>query len=318
MSARLKMSLVSLLALTACSYDFENSSEVLDRRILAVQVEPPELVGGAALPDSVQARALVVDPADPNAITEVSWSSCLFPPRSNAGTGEGENKRCSESEAVLLQTSGSAPITSVEQSIPVPEDVVGVLAAGVDVPAPLLQVQVEVGSDKGNLVAVKEVAVKPVLPEGQEPNRNPVVKGLTLEGTDWLPDTPRTVKYGDCAEEDKKEVEAEDGETLVKVCQHDMEPVFDDSEAQYYEDRGFSGKPELQRERLSFSWFTDSGSWRRGTTQQYDPRDPSPDNVGPKTSWREPPTKTGRATVWVVVRDGRGGVTWLRRELIIE
>lgn len=317
MSARLMMTLVTLSALTACSYDFEKSSEVLDRRILAIQVDPPELVGGASLPDSVQARALVVDPANPQAVTDVSWSACLFPARSNAGTGQGEDKRCSDSEAIVLETSGSTSLTSIAESVPLPEALAGVLAAGADVPAPQLQVQLEVASDKGPVIAVKEVAVNVVLPEGQEPNRNPVLKGLTLDGTDWPEDTPRTIKYGDCAEEDKKEVEAED-KSLVKVCSHDIEPVFDESEAQFYEDRGFSGKPELQRERLRFSWFTDSGSWRKGTSEQYDPRDPSPDNVGPKTSWREPPTKTERATIWVVVRDGRGGTTWTRREVILE
>jgi hypothetical protein len=317
MSARLTIALVTLSALTACSYDFEKASEVLDRRILAIQVDPPELVGGGSLPDSVQARALVVDPADPLAVADMRWTACLFPARSNAGTGQGENKRCSESEAIVLETSASTSLTSVSQSIALPEAVAGVLAAGADVPVPQLQVQLEVASDKGPVIAVKEVAVNVVLPEGQEPNRNPVVKGFTLDGSDWLPDSPRTIKYGDCADEDKKDAEAEDG-SLVRVCSHDIEPVFDESEAQFYEERGFSGKPELQRERLRFSWFTDAGSWRRGTTEQYDPRDPSPDNVGPKTSWREPPTKTERAAIWVVVRDGRGGVTWLRREVIIE
>jgi hypothetical protein len=67
-----------------------------------------------------------------------------------------------------------------------------------------------------------------------------------------------------------------------------------------------------------FSWFADAGSFRRDVTRQFDPRDPSPDNVGPKAVWREPPAKTERATIWAVVRDGRGGITWGRREVIFE
>ncbi|WP_224244593.1 hypothetical protein [Hyalangium gracile] len=318
MSARLMMlPLGGLLALSGCTYDFERSSEVVDRRILAIQVDPPELTSGASQPDSVRARALVADPADQLAVAEVRWWSCLLPPRSNAEAGEGEDQLCTDSNTIVMETSGSAAINSVSQSIPLPENVAGVLAAGEDVPAPQLQLQLEVSSDKGPLTAVKSVAVTAVLPEGQEPNRNPVLKGLTLDGEDWLPDTPRTLKYGDCPEEDKEEVEAAD-ESLVKVCEHDIEPLFDESEAQFYEARGITGEQELQRERLIFYWFTDKGSWQRNLTRQKDPRDPSPDNVGPKASWREPAEKTERVSVWVVVRDGRGGTNWERREVLFE
>lgn len=317
MTARLMIPLAALVSLTACSYDFERSSEVLDRRILAIQVDPPELTGGASRPDSVRATALVVDPADPLAVTEVSWSSCTFPARSNPNTGSGQNKRCTESDGLVLHSSSSEPLSAISHTIPLPENVAGVLASGADVPAPQLHVQLEVGSEQGGLIAVKEVTVTSVLPEGQEPNRNPVVQGFTLEGADWLADAPLTLRYGECPDEDKAEVEAED-KSLVMVCERNIEPLFDEAEAQFYEGRGFSGEIELQRERLVFSWFADAGSFRRDVTRQFDPRDPSPDNVGPKAVFREPPAKTERATIWTVVRDGRGGITWGRREVIFE
>jgi hypothetical protein len=317
MPARWTISLAALLSLTACSYDFERSSEVLDRRILAIQMEPPELSGGAPLPDSVQARALVVDPVDPAAIAEVSWRSCTFPARSNVPAGSGDDRLCTEGDDTVQHASGRMSLSSVSENIPLPESVASVLTAGEDVPAPQIQVQLEVSSEKGALVAVKEVTVTARLPEGQEPNRNPNLQGFTLDGTDWLPDSPRTLTYGDCPDEQKKGVEAEDG-SLVPACEHEIEPLFDEAEAQFYEDRGFSGKPELQRERLRFSWFTDAGSFRRDITQQFDPRDPSPDNVGPKAFWREPPTKRERATLWIVVRDSRGGITWARREVLFQ
>jgi hypothetical protein len=44
-----------------------------------------------------------------------------------------------------------------------------------------------------------------------------------------------------------------------------------------------------------------------------------PDTVGITGGWREPPTKPERATtIWVVVRDGRGGTHWERREVLFE
>lgn len=316
MSARL-IPLVTLLALTACSYDFERSSEVIDRRILAIQVDPPELAGGTALPDSVKARALVVDPANPLGAAEVTWSACFLPALSNGNDGDAQNKRCPDEDSTVRLPVGSTPLSAVGLTLPVPPDVVSLLGSGTDIPSAQIQMELSVSSDQGELVAVKEVAVTPVLPEGQEPNRNPVVKGLTLDGTDWLPDTPRTITYGDCPDEKKKEVEAKD-KSLVRVCEHPIEPLFDESESQYYNDRGFSGETELQKERLRFAWFTDVGSWKQDVTRQYDPRDPSPDNVGPKSFWREPPEKTERATIWVVIRDGRGGTNWERREVIFQ
>lgn len=318
MPARLTIALAVLLGLSACSFDFDRSSEVIDRRILAIRVDPPELSGSAPMPDSVEARALVVDPKDPEAVVEVSWRACMFPDTADIGFGS-DGERCPESgDTTVLLSSGSAPLSEISQRVPIPAEVSRLLASGGDVPAPQIQVQLQVSSEQGDLVGIKEVTVASTLPEGQEPNRNPVIQGFKLDGGDLLPDMPRTIKYGDCPEEEKEEVEGEEEGTLVKVCEHDLEPLFDEAEAQYYEDRGFSGKIELQRERLRFSWFTTAGSFRRENTEQYDPRDPSPSNVGPKAGWREPPVKTDRATLWIVVRDGRGGTHWERREVLFE
>lgn len=325
MSTRPAILFTALLQLTACSFNFERSSEIRDRRILAIQAEPPELAGGASRPSSLQLRALVVDPSDPLAVAETTWRSCIFPAiggfpdRDGDGNGPfgGGDKVCPEGDATVLHASGSQPISSLAQSIPVPEEVAEVLASGADVAAPQIQVQLSVSSDRGELVAIKGVTVTARLPEEQEPNRNPVIQGLSLDGTEWLADGSRTIRYGECPDDQKEEVEAEDG-SLVRVCEHDLEPIFDEAEAQFYKERGFSGDLEVQRERLQFAWFTDAGSFREGRTEQFDPRDPSPDNVGPKNSWREPPTRVERATLWVVVRDGRGGTTWTRREVLFE
>jgi hypothetical protein len=325
MSARPAILFTALLLLTACSFNFERSSEIRDRRILAIQADPPELAGGTSRPSSVQLRALVVDPGDPLAAAETVWRSCIIPATGGFpdadGDGEGRfgssSRLCPEGDATVLHASGSQPISSLSQSIPVPEEVGEVLASGADVAAPQIQVQLSVSSERGELVAIKEVTVTARLPEEQEPNRNPAIQGLSLDGTEWLPDGARTIRYGDCPDEQKEQVEAEDG-SLVRVCEHDLEPLFDEAEAQFYKARGFSGELEVQRERLQFAWFTDAGSFREGRTEQFDPRDPSPDNVGPKNSWREPPSKVERATLWVVVRDGRGGTTWTRREVLFE
>ncbi len=316
MVARALLPLAALLGLTACSYDFDRASQVVDRRILGIQVEPPELVAGMPMPSSIQARALVVDPKEPLAVTEVSWWSCTFAERAEAPGDDGE-ARCPDTEATVMHASGEVPLSTVSQSIPVPEEVAGVLAAGVAFTAPQLQVQLRVSSEAGELVGIKVVTVTAQPNEGQEPNRNPVLQGLSLDGVDWPADTPVRLRYGDCTDDRKAEVEAEDG-SRVAVCEHDIEPLFDEATTQFFQERGLSGKLETQRERLRFQWFTDAGSFRNDRTRQKNPRDPEPDNIGPKGVWREPPAKTERSTIWVVVRDGRGGTHWERREVTFE
>lgn len=317
MSPRVLLRLAALLGLTACSYDFDRPSEVVDRRILGIQVEPPELVAGMPMPSSIQARALVVDPKEPLAVTEVSWWSCTFGERGEApGPDDGE-ARCPNTGATVLHASGEVPLSTVSQSIPVPEEVAGVLASGEAFTAPQLQVQLQVRSEAGDLVGIKLVTVTARPHEGQEPNRNPVLQGLSLDGVDWPADAPARLRYSDCPDDRKAEVDAADGSRVI-VCEHDIEPLFDEATAQFFLERGLSGKLETQRERLRFSWFTEAGSFRNDRTRQKDPRDPSPDNIGPKGVWREPPARTDRATIWVVVRDGRGGTHWERREVVFE
>jgi hypothetical protein len=139
-----------------------------------------------------------------------------------------------------------------------------------------------------------------------------------LDGVDWPADTPWTLKYGECPDERKTEVGGAEG-TRVSVCEHDLEPLFDEATAQFFQARGISGQLETQRERLRFAWFADGGSFRNNLTRQKNPRDPVPDTVGITGVWREPPTKPERATtIWVVVRDGRGGTHWARREVVFE
>jgi hypothetical protein len=317
MAVRPLLPLAMLLGLTACSYDFERASEIIDRRILAIQVEPPELVAGMPPPASIQARALVVDPREPLAVAQVSWWSCLFAERADVrGPDDGE-ARCPESDDTVLHASGEVPLSAVSHSIPVPGEMALLLASGQQLFAPQLQVQLKVGSEAGDLYGIKVVTVTARPNEGQEPNRNPVLQGLTLDGVDWPADMPRTLVYGQCPEDRRAEVDGEDGRR-VSVCEHDIDPLFDEATAQFFQDRGISGELETQRERLRFSWFTDAGSFRNDRTRQKDPRDPAPDNIGPKGVWREPAVKPERATIWVVVRDGRGGTHWERREVLFE
>jgi hypothetical protein len=196
-----------------------------------------------------------------------------------------------------------------------------------------LQLQLEVGSEGDPvLYAVKKVGVGFAIPDGPAPNQNPVLSGLTLDGTEWDEATPRAMTYGECADEKKEAVRLpSDGGTaggglfgggarrdagVVLLCNRDLAPVFDADQSQEYQALGLSGEVETQKERLRFSWFTEVGDYSRDNTAEIDPAiGAGPGDEGPPTRWREPVDQPGLVTFWVVVRDGRGGEAWYRRQL---
>jgi hypothetical protein len=100
-------------------------------------------------------------------------------------------------------------------------------------------------------------------------------------------------------------------------CTHTLAPVFDAGEAQTYQGTDSTGAPLTRVELLNFDWFSDEGTMQSATTRQQNPMGVSLRPTGDlSNTWDEPTSKTDGATFWVVVRDSRGGESWLRRTLV--
>jgi hypothetical protein len=78
----------------------------------------------------------------------------------------------------------------------------------------------------------------------------------------------------------------------------------------------FEGGTGRRSERLTFSWFSDAGSWKKDRTSFIDGETTLADAAS--NSWTAPDVLPGTTNFMVVVRDDRGGVGWFGRTVSIE
>ena len=323
--------IAALLPLAACGFNFQKQSVVLDRRILAMSVEPPEIImDGSALP-SVQIRALVVDPSHPAAPIPYEWRSCI--PNLNLGPAtvpaigyDSISGRCKEDDETTLVPHDSAVLLGS----PNPVNVQTVAAQQLGLAGTLgfyvemyQQIQLRVDDAPAPIYGIKRLVLSSPFPAGREPNKTPHLLALTFDGQPWDASTPLKITPGKCADDHKGTVSnTKKPGTDYLACWHLITPVFTDDQAEPYVRQAFSfdaeGKPTgsiiALNERLRFSWFTDDGEFSLETTAQ-------PDGLGPQsfdplsTKWYEPATPGTVSNLWVVVRDGRGGESWELRQI---
>lgn len=302
----LHLAFVLLLAFSACSFGFDSPSQVKDLRVLAIQVDPPELTPMNAL-NGLKVTALVVN-TEP--VDSMSWAlaMCLTAPKTGTGLG-----RCPDGSTVL--TSAATGLDAIGLQGPLPPTVLGILQSRQAL-APQLQLELTVGD--APLYAEKSVAVTAVPVPGQAPNANPVLTGLTFDGQPWLAGTPLVVKVGSCASE-KKETVTNADRSKSTFCTHDLVPSFDESQQQVYSARSnTTGEVTTQQEKLRFAWFADQGVFHRATTQQAGASNNPTASGDVSNVWREADGLSGTVNFWVVVRDGRGGESWEIRSLQLE
>lgn len=316
-----------VLGCVGCGFTFERSSEVLDRRVAAIVAEPPELLGGAPMPPSVHVSALVLEPGASASPVAFEWRVCLPAELAQPGVelpyppADPVTGRCPE-DAKSLVSSGTAAADALEADVPVPPALGALLQASAQSGMAVslwVTVQLKIASDRGDLYAIKRLVLSPPIPAGRTPNLNPRLLGLLFDGQPWVADEALELKWGACEARDK--VEIVEGERTVKVCQHRIDPMFDDDDAQRYQVQALKRSPEEPdrvldlREQLEFRWFVDGGQISRQTTAtpgqlelaEYDPL---------STRWREPSVRPDEPlNLWVVVRDGRGGAAWTLRSV---
>lgn len=327
---RRSLLLVALFA-SACGFRFERSSEVLDRRVLDIVADPPEIVGGAALPPSVRVSALVVDPGGVSVPVKFEWRTCL-PSELDGGSSalplpvaDRITGRCSEDDAATLLASGEGPLDQLSIDVPVPREIGGILAAaaqqGVAIPIWVLA-QLRIDSPQGPLYAYKRIVLSAPIPATRVANRNPVLSAVLFDGKVWNPDVPIEIPWNGCPESERVSVAAASGEVSL-VCEHRLDPVFDaDTEAEHYVEQALQFTKDTPRETialreiLQFTWFLDAGTVSRQVTSM--PLEFEPAEYDPlSTKWQEPAVipESRVANVWVVVRDGRGGSSWVQRQV---
>jgi hypothetical protein len=307
---------MSIVAALAGCGEFEVRSIVLDLRVLAIQVDPPEVVipvdlenppepGDIEIPD-IEVCALVADPGASRSL-EYVLGACA-PTRTS---------RCDDPERPYAPIAAGEVLDPEEAGEPV--QICGTLRPDLRLYAVVedafmndalsgfggLLVQIElIVFPAGESVASGEYAIKrlllsPELPPERVANQNPSLDDLLIETEDG---GELSMPLGRCNDVEPYVVRA--GETINFV------PVESEGARQDYALPTFEGGVRMFTENLTYSWYATAGNWQREISGG--PRDIAGNESPLDSEWRAPRNLSAPEDVrfWVVQRDERGGLSW--------
>jgi hypothetical protein len=311
---------VALMLGTGCTPDFDDVWQVKDLRILAIKADPPEVLArgqdalGATSFPPVEITTLVVDPRlDPQKGAR-TWHLAACTP---------EERTCVDAHRSVVVAAGRTPLDQIKGTftltpdllqaaiqkdnlrgfggVPIhlhlriwdpelvePVEAIKRLVYGVsDFP---VQVPPAEGTLGGACRGGKECDAGLSCDSGQcirVPNQNPALEKITADGKP-IPDQDWEVAAGE----------------VVKLL-----PAAREGDDEPYWVNTFTGGTRKLDEYVSYAFFVTSGKLKNATTG-------GPPTVFAKkksvedlsSEWT--PLETGDATLWVIVRDDRGGVSW--------
>lgn len=294
--------LVSSTLAIGCDEPLEPGTKIDSFRVLAQQADLPYARPG----ETVRLSTLSHDPSG-RAITW-AWASCVNPDSSDllgclAKIAEGASP---EASVFALGEGEDSP------SLTIPEDALAVLpqkaraGASVGIVSAACPGELSMGSGPGGLpfvckadgreLALDEfsVGIKRLMIRERDRNENPVIAGITFDGSEWAQDEVKEVArtcdtdgyvYDDCSDSAKHQIAiqlpAGTVESGIDELGHDFtEQVI----AQYYATEGIFENEIKTSAETKNGWVA-----RKRASGQ-------------------------RLTFWFVVRDNRGGVTWTTRE----
>ena len=303
--------MLSVLALAACGATFDPVTRITDFRLIAVAVDKPYAAPG----EEVTATTLTVEPFG-RPVT-YAWTTCLNPSDStvNACLGAIEAEAAAGRAPAIVQGTGRSSFTwkvpaEALSTLP-PFARSGALAGIVTVACPGTLEIAPLGERRdgglpftcldaiGGAELPYEryvVSVKRVFLREKDRNANPQLAGLTWDGAPWAENELRetgacdndTNVYGDC----------EGGESHLIVAQ----PAPGPAEA---------GVDELGvsfAERVAVQYYATAGTFDFG--------DRTGETADAGTKWVAGASARGKeVTMWFVIRDNRGGVSWAARRV---
>ncbi|MHB8418348.1 MAG: hypothetical protein ACYDCL_09750 [Myxococcales bacterium] len=335
----MRRALLSLVALAAgCSLPSDNPTSVHDLRILAISATPPELryaihgnyqqgqcnpdLTGVLTAGPIQLQALVADPNGGGRDLGWTWTEC---PQTST-------ERCPSDPAYVI-ASGSGPPSQVAASFDVAAEALGEeqVAAGCASgcpPTPLLtaiadnplgfcrfgiwlQVGLEIDTpDAGSIYGSKLLVFTPVpddyptdagvCPQGPDggmpPHQNPVFSVLDLDGNP-LP--------------------AGSAVSALAAASHALTPVIPSNGEQPYCVPNFQGGWTELTETWLFSLMTTVGTFDTEQVGAGGFGNVSGGAINLTVDWSTP-ADGGAATIYSVVRDGRGGTSWITRQVDLQ
>jgi hypothetical protein len=281
---------------SACGGDFDPASRVTDLRVLAVRADAPYASPG----QTVHLEALAADP-EARPITW-GWGLCVNPASPSA---PGCLAALDRSTVVIANGRSTFDFG-------LPGDVIASLPAAAAAHAAVGAVVVacpgELALREGAIpfvcadaidgrtksTAEYVVGVKRIFARATDRNENPIITGVTWDGAEWLASDVKEViaceesgnDYGACTPKDQHRIS-------VAILDASTESGVDSFGAPF-------------REQVVVQYYATEGNF------EHDVRLASDTTTG----WSARRGAAGRTvTMWFVVRDDRGGVTWQERQV---
>lgn len=283
----MKRLLPAWLLAAACTGSLDERATVDDLRVLAISADPPEVVlTEAALPD-VTLAALVADPREPARTITYEWLAC----------GLTDDLRCASAGFRERLGGGDAPLADLGATLTITGDLLDAARdldtyRGFGGVALVAELVLAAGTDE-ELHSIKQVTGSLGLPAGTTPNANPTPPALRHDDLDWPTDEVLDV--------------APDAELSI-------EPVSPPEDAEHYGVYRFDLRIEELDEHLEYDFYASAGSWTRSSSGG--PPSPLATETSLASVWAPPEEPDGPdVTMWIVVRDGRGGAAWTERHL---
>lgn len=312
------------LATTGC-FDFEDRTEVEDLRVLAVAAERPEIMVLVELNEGAEAsdaplftvtadpapttvRVLVVDPRAPEASLTYRVEACPYD----------EALRCDpfpdDLRLPVVERGTGTPEVLEFEFAPSKDMLNRWLAAdpfqGYGGLFVMLDIEITRGAETVHAAKIVTYNV-PFVPAASDqpppppklPNRNPVISALRFD--------------------DRLTAQDDEVVTLEAGRSYELEPVFDrHTLAERYPVPTFpdpeTGEPgyRVLEEKLQLEFYATAGDLGDATLES---RTVLGEVEELKTTWEAPADPEDReVTLWVVIRDDRGGCSWTRRRIHLE
>ncbi len=298
---------LALLLFVACVEPEDNPTRVHDLRVLGVKMDAPELLSPSCQlgPEAIAAfsvpvtyTALIEDPAGEGRKLQYEVLACAWPGDAECKTpedrvrllplGDGPLAEADSGELRLTLTPGTSYLAGRQQFLlqQVFEQDTYKGLGGLRMPIVL---HVRAGEEE--IYASKLFVFNCQRFPEQTVNAQPVLPGLTLGGEPW-------------AEADRRQLQG--------AGPFDISPEDFAGLQEPYVVPSFSLSPVQLVEAWKVSWYTDYGrmsTWETGGT------DLGGGEGRHLVQWLPPVDAAERDfQIWAVVRDGRGGLSWLNRK----
>lgn len=320
--AAVALAVALALSAGACTPDFDDIWLVKDLRILGIRADPPELLF-RSVPTSVppiELTVLAADPRDPH--REVSWEVW-------ACSAEADDCRSAKFSRRIAPPRRTKLDQIRYSFVPTREIFEKALANDFFKGFGGLPISVEFRLDDGDFVVSgfkRVVYTFPLpyspVPADKKPNENPQLETIKVDGKKADPKKPLSVKRSPPPPPDGKgdgklgsEVEllpvpAKGAKQSYVVVT--MKNPFDPTQ----QSLGNNQLPDIEtsteklEEYLTFFFFTTGGKISHAKTGgKPNPFVENKKIDDPSIEWT-PPQKPGDHKLWIVINDGRGGVSW--------